>query len=152
MLTPPPAHLSLAGLDRMFSVHRGSTLSLTGATLQNGKVRLTDKHTRGGVCSGGSIQRIIQRCLFAAAFALRQWRCSFCLATSLHLLTPPLLPSPAAGWFLWRHLGRRPPGRHIVLVQEQCCCTWRAVCLCCDLICIASLLHLPYRKLIVVVQ
>jgi serine/threonine protein kinase len=42
-----PVHISIDGkgvavidahgLDRMFSVHRGSTLSLTGATLQNGK-------------------------------------------------------------------------------------------------------------------
>jgi hypothetical protein len=75
MLTPPPAHLSLAGLDRMFYVGSGSTLSLTGVTLQNGKaVRLTDKHARGGAFSVAAIQRILQR-LFAAAFALHQWRC-----------------------------------------------------------------------------
>jgi hypothetical protein len=37
MLTPPPAHLSPAGLDIIFHIHTGSNLSLTGVTLQNGK-------------------------------------------------------------------------------------------------------------------
>ena len=84
----------------MFHVHPGSTLSLTGVTLQNGKVvRLTDKHARGGACSGAAIQRILQR-LFAAAFALHQWRCSFRIGTSPHLLITPLFsppPSPVQG-------------------------------------------------------
>jgi hypothetical protein len=93
MLTPPPAHLSPAGLDRMFFVGSGSTLSLTGVTLQNGQVRLTDNPARGGACSGAAIQRILQR-LFAAAFALHQWRCSFRIDITASPQNPPLFSSP----------------------------------------------------------
>jgi hypothetical protein len=71
MLTPPPAHLSPTGLDRVFFVHAGSTLSLTGVTLQNGNisVRLTEKHARGGACSGADNPALICCCFRTAPVA-----------------------------------------------------------------------------------
>jgi hypothetical protein len=96
MLTTPPAHLSPAGRvewgngDIIFYVHGGSTLSLTGVTLQNGNaVCLTDKYVRGGDPTDTAA---LICCCFRSAPVANKRHC-FHFASAHHRISspPPLL-------------------------------------------------------------
>jgi hypothetical protein len=77
----------------MFDVHIGSTLSLTGLTLQHGnpEVRPAGKGARGGTCSGAEIQRIA----YLLQLSLCEWWRSFRIIKLPYFLSPS---SPSVGW------------------------------------------------------